>query len=422
MKATRNLGIGLASVVLSFLLGWKLTPMGDPVPSGSLSGEPWITYSLDSRGKGADGTRRISGSFEGGPSFLVPWEEAGVVRRCQPSPSPLTWSCQDLLNLPGAEEAIGFWDVSGRLIGLAGSDADIGGRARLVGFTRSPTDLTAQMAALVFSERTEGAWLTAEPLVDERGHWRAILVGGRFQDFGLGWLRNPWDPGGRTQGLFEIWKGAGWIMDIRLLGRWGEQGRLLLSQRTGPMSGVWILELSPDPVRQIRVGSARRLRSGARIPMMLDVLEKSSERWLAVAEKLGGVWVARLDLESGAVLEAYDLWRPQGTGSPKAVRWGDLNGDGSFDLVVSCEDAFGERVGVYWWKRPASGGSPWIPLNISGSVGKKFDRMELVDLDHDGALDVLVTEETRLGLVGYLNPRSRQLEGKDPSNVARTED
>lgn len=45
----------------------------------------------------------------------------------------------------------------------------------------------------------------------------------------------------------------------------------------------------------------------------------------------------------------------------------------------------------------------WMP--IDDSTGVKFDRIELVDLDDDGDLDVLTCEERRnLGIVWYENP------------------
>ena len=43
--------------------------------------------------------------------------------------------------------------------------------------------------------------------------------------------------------------------------------------------------------------------------------------------------------------------------------------------------------------------------DISGAAGTKFDRMELVDLDDDGDLDVITCEESEsLGVIWYENP------------------
>jgi len=53
-------------------------------------------------------------------------------------------------------------------------------------------------------------------------------------------------------------------------------------------------------------------------------------------------------------------------------------------------------------------GAKWEPHEISGEVGIKFDRLELLDMDGDGDLDVLTCEErahgTGLGVFWYENP------------------
>ena len=57
-----------------------------------------------------------------------------------------------------------------------------------------------------------------------------------------------------------------------------------------------------------------------------------------------------------------------------------------------------------WNPRTRSRPIRWF--DIGGSVGYKFDRLELLDLDQDGDLDVLTCEERdNLGVVWYENPR-----------------
>lgn len=90
-------------------------------------------------------------------------------------------------------------------------------------------------------------------------------------------------------------------------------------------------------------------------------------------------------------------------GNAKAVRAVDVNLDGRADLILSCEGATGEKSGVAWFDRVASNG--WTIHDISGPAGTKFDRMELVDLDGDGDLDVITCEEAEnLGVIWYENP------------------
>ena len=80
---------------------------------------------------------------------------------------------------------------------------------------------------------------------------------------------------------------------------------------------------------------------------------------------------------------------------------GDLDSDGKMDLVVSCENANDAKSGVFWLPRAET----TKPRSISGSKGVKFDRMELIDLDGDGDLDILTCEERDLlGVIWYENP------------------
>jgi hypothetical protein len=55
----------------------------------------------------------------------------------------------------------------------------------------------------------------------------------------------------------------------------------------------------------------------------------------------------------------------------------------------------------------------WTDHEISGPLGSKFDRIELIDLDGDGDLDAMTTEENfgpeslGLGAIWYENPTIR---------------
>ena len=91
-------------------------------------------------------------------------------------------------------------------------------------------------------------------------------------------------------------------------------------------------------------------------------------------------------------------------GTVKAVRIIDpiVRRDGAAPpLIVTCENAHGEKAGVF------IGGRGVFWQSISGPEGIKFDRIELLDLDGDGDLDVITCEETAgLGVVWYENPEA----------------
>ncbi len=117
--------------------------------------------------------------------------------------------------------------------------------------------------------------------------------------------------------------------------------------------------------------------------------------------------------------EIVDL--PPRTGQPKGVAAGDLNDDGQIDLVLTSTGAEERQVGVYWLERNNDSG-PWIPHNISGPEGIKFDLVHLIDIDRDGDLDVLTSEEKEnnigLGVFWYENRTTSRL--KTTSSFVQT--
>ena len=94
---------------------------------------------------------------------------------------------------------------------------------------------------------------------------------------------------------------------------------------------------------------------------------------------------------------------PYGLPHGKAVAIGDVNGDGRPDLVHTTNTGGNRKVpGVSWLEQAES---KWAVHNIGGSVGVKFDLIELVDLDKDGDLDAITCEESdNLGVFWYENP------------------
>ncbi len=100
-------------------------------------------------------------------------------------------------------------------------------------------------------------------------------------------------------------------------------------------------------------------------------------------------------------------------GQPKSVAVGDIDMDGNPDLVLATEYVYGDRRGVVWLRFNQSPfDSAWQAFDISGSQGTKFDLSQLIDMDDDGDLDVVNTEEhhnaeggnSGLGLIWYENP------------------
>ena len=84
----------------------------------------------------------------------------------------------------------------------------------------------------------------------------------------------------------------------------------------------------------------------------------------------------------------------------------DLDGDGQLEIVGTCERAEKDLSGCFQIILQLDhSGKPSAYQDIGGPEGVKFDRIELIDLDGDGDLDLMTCEERdNLGVFWYENP------------------
>jgi hypothetical protein len=97
-------------------------------------------------------------------------------------------------------------------------------------------------------------------------------------------------------------------------------------------------------------------------------------------------------------------------GTGKAVTIADIDGDGKKDIVYSAERAVGAKSGLVLLSFDTSPRNPadWYFSNIGGPDGIKFDLVSVLDVDDDGDLDIITTEEKAggggYGVIWYENP------------------
>jgi hypothetical protein len=262
-------------------------------------------------------------------------------------------------------------------------------------------------------------WMFALPLDVDGRHGPDLIVGSKGPNAGVGWLESPVRPRELASWRYHRMIEAGWIMSLRAIDMDGDADLdVLLSDRRGENSGVrWLEHPGPQQQRSERtapaVWSVHEIGGRGHEVLFLDVAARDDA---ATPASIPDIEIAVADKDVGLLRfrrqgAAADQWSteqiawPAGCGRPKAVAIGDMDLDGNSDLVLTCESAR-DLSGVRWLSQQDGA---WQDHEISGNAGIKFDRIELVDLDEDGDLDVMTCEEREnLGVIWYENPiRSR---------------
>jgi hypothetical protein len=272
----------------------------------------------------------------------------------------------------------------------------------------------------LFSDGSQ--WMFAVPMDvdDQRG--QDLIAGGKNTGAGIGWLERPVQPRDIRQWTFNRLSDAGWIMSlvVRDMNRDGRPD-LLVSDRRGGLSGVRWLEHPGSDAPGLRGRWTNHwIGARGREAMFLDAadLDGDGVAEIVVPHYRGGDY--RLSIFAMSATSSPDgAWTehsvryPAVSGRPKAAAVGDIDLDGRPDVVLSSEEAGGDRRGIVWLRFRDSPLLPeWDVFDVSGPEGVKFDLNLLLDVDADGDLDVINTEEANnsaggrpgLGLVWYENP------------------
>ncbi|MCH7728466.1 MAG: VCBS repeat-containing protein, partial [Planctomycetes bacterium] len=253
-------------------------------------------------------------------------------------------------------------------------------------------------------------WMFALPMRVDARAGIDVVVGSKGGNATVGWLEAPANPRDLAAWKFHSLYKAGWIMSLQAhdVNRDGDLD-ILVSDRKGANRGLLWLQ-NPGPKAAGRRGDwpIHRIGGQNQEVMFLAMGDLDGDKQSDLICPIRGQTLLRFegDGRTPNPWKSYQIGLPRDCGTGKGAAIGDINLDGKIDIVFSCENAKGEKSGVRWLSYARSADEAnWRDHEISGSSGVKFDRLELVDLDADGDLDVLTCEERdNLGVVWYENP------------------
>ena len=382
---------------------------GCPEVGEPIIGLSWARHTIYDDFNGADGVKLGDLNGDGLTDLAVAWEESGrVTAHFNPGGGAVTreWPTVVVGSVNAPEDAL-IVDLDGDgqrevLSASEGSDQ--------ITVHRPPSDPADFFNAAAWTSTAIGVtrggnWLQVVPFRFGAAGGVELLVGSKDGNGLLGWLEAPANP--TNLAGFQLWTlaDADWIMSAVPVDANGDGAvDVIYSDRKGADRGVYLLT---NPVNEIlqrlpwpRQAIVTDLNAE---PLFIDVGDLDGDGQLDVViatDTRSIIWARRGVLGLGWT--DTEITIPDDYGTGKAVRIADVNGDGENEIVFTCENAGGDRRGVGYLRQRGRG---WEVEAISSTGGSKFDAIQLLDVDGDGDLDVLTTEEsTGLGVIWYENP------------------
>ncbi len=382
--------------------------------------DPWPMHVIDApdqeTGKrGADGVRLADVNGDGLLDVTTGWENGGAVRVCfHPGAEKVTepWEAVTVGMALGVEDAV-FADLDGD--GFQEVISCVEGKIKNVSIHWAPSSADAyrdssKWTTTVVPGTEARAWMFCLPLdVNEDGKLD-LVVGSKKQKAMVGWLENSGNPRDMATWKLHQMTPAGWIMSLRALDVDGDGDQdIVLTDRYEDLRGVYWLE---NPGREGWQGKWKRHLIGGegRHVMFLTLGDLNGDGATdVVSSTLEGDILAFLrGQEAGTPSwDSVVLPLPFELTAGKGIAVADVNLDGRADIVTTSEAQreADDMISVAWKEQLADGS--WKDHAISGPRGRKFDRIEMVDLDADGDLDLMTCEEVHnLGVFWYENPQN----------------
>jgi len=373
----------------------------------TLTAEPWKHHAIDPGGanglSGADGVRLADANGDGLMDTVTGWEEAKAIRVCiNPGPAKVRepWPSVTVGKISGAEDAV-FVDLDGNGILDVVSCTEV--RNKTVYFHWAPQNKADYLKADAWTTQAvpatakKEAWMFAVPMDIDGQHGIDLVIASKGKA-SVSWLEAPADPKNVAKWALHKIVDAGWIMTLRSQRKDTKLASVYVTDRKGKQRGVY--RLDPTRFESGAITWQRHDIGGQEHEVMfMDLWPGSNKPLVATRNR---------EILDFATNPPARIPNPFDVQNGKALRIGDIDLDGQLDIVHTVNRGKNKsKPGVTWLKKIDG---KWKAFDLGGPEGTKFDRIELLDLDQDGDLDVITCEENAgaksmgLGLIWYENP------------------
>lgn len=382
--------------------------------------EPWQLHIIDDSLRGADGVRLADINHDGLVDITTGWEEGGTTRAyLHPGYDKVDrqWPAVTVGRTPSVEDAV-FVDLDND--GAVDIISSCEGRTKKLFVNWAPAEANDYLDSRKWQTKpipaSEGLmqWMFCVPMQVDGANGVDLIAGGK-NNAQIGWFESPRNPRALSDFRYHSICQAGWIMSIILSDMDGDgDADIVVSDRRDNvhhLRGCRWLENPGPGTAQYEEWTNHFIGGTDKEVMFMKMadLDRDGLEDVVVAVKPSTIlYIRRLDA-TGLSWRQYPIDLPRTAGTGKAVAVGDIDKDGRIDIVFTCENANAKHAAGWLSYKDDLTDTKWTHHDISGDQrGIKCDRIELLDLDNDGDLDVLTCEEAQgaggLGVIWYENP------------------
>ncbi len=403
--------------LIALMLIITASPLARTAHAAEPIGIPWTRHVVDDSSQGADGVKLADINGDGLVDIATGWEEGGVTRvyiNPGAKKSKSKWPKITVGETPSVEDATFVdFDQDGHLDVISCCE----GATKQIFVHWAPSESGALLDANkwqqeVLTTRQDNAqqWMFAWPMQVDGRHGVDLVAGSKGDLALLGWFEAPANGRDLSSCQWHSISAAGWIMSIWKRDMDGDQDLdLVITDRTGRLRGCrWLENPGPGPDQRL-AWENHAMCDGSEEVLSMDLADLDGDHLedaVVAVKDMAILFLKRLD-ESGQRWETHRISADYDAGNTRAVAVADINSDQNLDLAVTTWNARGKH-GVFWLEFEQTE-QRWVAHQISGKAeGIKYDRIEMLDLDDDGDLDLLTCEEREggvgLGVIWYENP------------------